>query len=104
LAVLFPAHFGTVDQFAVNALAKIPELPERDLIAAMNRVSLKLSEGRLVIHHRKHVRLVLTLNSAHPTVIALLAHALDSHFMVVYPFGEGFPELNVYGLDRFKVF
>src|ERR1700723_3149569 len=45
LAVLFPAHFGTVDQFAVKALAKIPELPERDLIAAMNPESLKLNEG-----------------------------------------------------------
>ena len=49
LAVLFPAHFGTVDQFAVNALAKIPELPERDLISAMSPVSLKLSEGAALI-------------------------------------------------------
>jgi len=32
----FPPAFGTVDQFAVKALAKIPELPERALIASMN--------------------------------------------------------------------
>ena len=49
LAILFPANFGTVDQFAVKALAKIPELPERDLIAAMNPESLKLSEGTILI-------------------------------------------------------
>lgn len=49
LAVLFPAHFGTVDQFAVKALAKIPELPERDLIAAMKSQSLKLNEGTVLI-------------------------------------------------------
>ena len=49
LAVLFPASFGTVDQFAVKALAKIPELPERDLIAAMSPESLKLSEGTILI-------------------------------------------------------
>jgi hypothetical protein len=33
LAILFPAHFGTVDQFVVKALAELPELPERALIA-----------------------------------------------------------------------
>ena len=49
LAVLFSAHFGTVDQFAVKALAVIPELPERALIAAMNPESLKLNEGDVLI-------------------------------------------------------
>jgi hypothetical protein len=49
LAILFPAQFGTVDQFVVKALAKIPELPERDLIAAMSPESLKLSEGTILI-------------------------------------------------------
>jgi hypothetical protein len=49
LAVLFPAEFGTVDQFAVKALAMVPELPERDLIAAMTPESLKLSEGAVLI-------------------------------------------------------
>ena len=49
LAVLFPSHFGTVDQFAVKALVKIPEVPERDLIAAMKPESLKLNEGTILI-------------------------------------------------------
>ena len=49
LAVLFPTQFGTVDQFAVKALAVIPELPERALIAAMNPESLKLNEGAILI-------------------------------------------------------
>jgi hypothetical protein len=59
LAVLFPAQFGTVDQFAVKALAKIPELPERDLIAAMNPESLKPNEGTILIRimRRKAVEL-----------------------------------------------
>lgn len=49
LAVLFPEHFGTVDQFAVKALAKVPELPERELIAAMIPESLKLIDGTILI-------------------------------------------------------
>jgi hypothetical protein len=49
LAILFPAQFGTVDQFVVKALAKIPELPEKDLIAAMIPESLKLSDGTVLI-------------------------------------------------------
>jgi hypothetical protein len=49
LAVLFPNSFGTVDQFVVKALRKIPDLPERDLIAAMNPECLKLSEGTILI-------------------------------------------------------
>lgn len=54
LAVLFPRLFGTVDQFAVKALAKIPELPERDLIVAMNPESLKLYEGAILIRIMRH--------------------------------------------------
>ncbi len=62
LAILFPAHFGTVDQFAVKALAKIPELPERDLIAAMNPESLKLNEGATLIRIMR--RKAMELNAA----------------------------------------
>jgi hypothetical protein len=49
LAVLFPAYFGTVDQFAVKALLRIPELPESQQIAAMQPESLRLDEGALLI-------------------------------------------------------
>lgn len=55
LAILFPKRFGTVDQFAVKALATIPELPEKQLIASMNPESLKLKEGTILVSimHRK---------------------------------------------------
>jgi hypothetical protein len=49
VAVLFPAQFGTVDQFVVKALAKISDLPEKNLIAAMTPESLKLNEGTILI-------------------------------------------------------
>lgn len=49
LAVLFPAYFGTVDQFAVKALLRIPELPENQQIATMRPESLRLDQGALLI-------------------------------------------------------
>lgn len=49
LAVLFPAYFGTVDQFAVKALGKVPGLPEERRIAAMIPESLTLSDGIVLI-------------------------------------------------------
>ena len=66
LAVLFPGHFGTVDQFTVKALAKIPDLPEAHLIAAMNPESLKLNEGTVVIRimRRKSEELNRVLSTA----------------------------------------
>jgi hypothetical protein len=50
LAVLFPEHFGTIDQFAVAALLQIMDLPERaKVLAIKNPESLKVSEGVLLI-------------------------------------------------------
>jgi len=49
LAVLFPASFGTVDQFAVKALAKISGTARAALIASMNPESLKLNEGTILM-------------------------------------------------------
>lgn len=49
LAILFPKQFGTVDQFAVKALAEIPELPERKLVQAMHPETLKLNDGVVLI-------------------------------------------------------
>lgn len=49
LAVLFPRHFGTVDQFVVKALSKVPELPEIDKIRAMKPLSLKPRDGVVLI-------------------------------------------------------
>jgi hypothetical protein len=45
LSILFPEHFGTVDQFAVKALRQIPDLREKALLALMNPESLKPDEG-----------------------------------------------------------
>jgi len=50
----------------VKALAKIPELPERDLIAAMIPESLKLNEG--TIHVRIMRRKAAELNRVFPVV------------------------------------
>lgn len=49
LSVLFPDHFGTVDQFAVKALRQIPDLPEKAKVAAINPESLKPSESVILI-------------------------------------------------------
>jgi hypothetical protein len=49
LALLFPGHFATVDQFVVKALKKIPELPERDQLSQMNPENLTLGSGTLLI-------------------------------------------------------
>jgi hypothetical protein len=46
LAVLFPEHFGTVDQFAVKALRQLPDLPEKEFVASIrNPEAMKVSEG-----------------------------------------------------------
>ena len=65
LAILFPGHFGTVDQFAVKALAEIPELPERELVQSMHPESLKLDDGVVLIQVMR--RKAVELNSVHST-------------------------------------
>jgi hypothetical protein len=50
LAVLLPAHFGTVDQFAVKALATITALPEHAAILDMNPQSIKVGEAVTLIN------------------------------------------------------
>jgi hypothetical protein len=49
LAVLFPAYFGTVDQFVVRALGSIPGLPENETIRQMNPDNLRLRDGVILI-------------------------------------------------------
>ncbi len=50
LAILFPKDFGTADQFVVNALREIPDLPEQDAVSGIrNPESLKPDEGTLLI-------------------------------------------------------
>lgn len=57
LALMYPQHFGTVDQFAVDALARVRELPEASAISKMNLKNkkgeakqLRLPEGVLLIN------------------------------------------------------
>lgn len=59
LALLFPEHFGTVDQFAVKALLKVPDLPERERIRRMvpkredQSINLNDSQGTLLVEIMK---------------------------------------------------
>lgn len=49
LALLFPAKFGTVDQFAVRALRKVRCLPERDKLMRMNPERLTIANGVVLV-------------------------------------------------------
>mgnify|MGYP001560910643 CR=1 FL=1 len=49
LALLFPARFGTADQFVVKSLCSVPTLPERDAVRDMNPESLTLADAVLLI-------------------------------------------------------
>jgi hypothetical protein len=49
LAVLFPEHFGTVDQFVVRALQSIDGLPERDFVRRMNPVGFTPQQAAAVV-------------------------------------------------------
>ena len=49
LALLFPAKFGTVDQFVVGALRGVRCLPERDQLSRMNGKRLTIANGAVLI-------------------------------------------------------
>jgi hypothetical protein len=49
LALLFPNHFGTVDQFAVKALRNVSGLEDVDLIQRMKPEGLRISDGVILI-------------------------------------------------------
>lgn len=56
LSLMYPEHFGTVDQFAVDALAQVSDLPEASAIVRMNKKTkkgdakqLSLPDGVLLI-------------------------------------------------------
>jgi hypothetical protein len=65
LAVMFPADFGTVDRFVVEALRQIPELPEAPLLARMNPSQLTERNGEVLITimHRKAKELNLAFST-----------------------------------------
>lgn len=47
--MLFPEHFGVVDQFVVKALLQVEGLPERTAVAGMNPEGLKVQDGVTLI-------------------------------------------------------
>ena len=49
LAILFPPHFGTVDQFAVKALSEIQELPEIQIVRSMKPLYLTNKDGVVLV-------------------------------------------------------
>lgn len=49
LSILYPEHFGTVDQFVVKSLRMIDGIPEKKLIDKMNPDSISLNDGVLLI-------------------------------------------------------
>jgi hypothetical protein len=54
LAVLFPAKFATVDQFAVKALSAVDNLPENQRISSMNPDQLKIKDAVILIEIMKN--------------------------------------------------
>ena len=59
LALLFPAKFGTVDQFAVKALRKVRCLPERAQLERMNSESLTIDDGVVLVEIMRRKALAL---------------------------------------------
>jgi hypothetical protein len=49
LTLMYPEHFGTVDQFVVKALRQVDDLPQRTDLERMNPDGLKLSDGVVLI-------------------------------------------------------
>jgi hypothetical protein len=49
LALMYPAHFGTVDQFGVKALGEVDGLSEAPAVARMNPLALTIANGVLLI-------------------------------------------------------
>ena len=66
LALLFPARFGTVDQFVVGALRRVRCLPERDQLERMKPESLTIAHGVVLIEimRRKAVSLNELFNTS----------------------------------------
>ena len=66
LALLFPAKFGTVDQFAVCVLQKVRCLPERDTLRRMNPKRLTIADGVVLVEimRRKAVSLNELFNTS----------------------------------------
>ena len=49
LSILFPEHFGTVDQFVVKALWDVKDLPRKNDVMSMKPDSIRLKDGVVLI-------------------------------------------------------
>lgn len=49
LTLMYPEHFGTVDQFVVKALREVDGLPQRAVVERMNPEGLKPADGVILI-------------------------------------------------------
>lgn len=49
LALMFPETYGTVDQFVVKGLRQVRDLPEHDVLMAMNPEGLTVPDGLVLI-------------------------------------------------------
>jgi len=66
LALIFPHLYGTIDQFVVDNLRRIADLPEHDRVQKMKPMNLSLSDFVLLtdIYRRKSMDLNAQFNSA----------------------------------------
>lgn len=54
LALLFPKHFGTVDQFVVMDLISIKDIKQKDMLLSMNPNNIRLKDGVELIKIMKY--------------------------------------------------
>ena len=65
LAILYPTHYGTVDQKIVKALKKVNDLPDKDVVQKMEEMSLSSNDGVILesIFRNKAIQLNGSFNS-----------------------------------------
>lgn len=59
LALLFPAKFGTIDQFVVGSLCKVRCLPEHDQLKRMNPKRLTIANGVVLVEIMRRKAILL---------------------------------------------
>ena len=45
LSIMFPEHYGTIDQFSISALLEVDNLPEHNALMRMNPQNLTVKDG-----------------------------------------------------------
>lgn len=65
LALLFPSHFGTVDQFVIKALSTVENLPQIGKVKQINPDGIGIEDAALIIEIMRQK--AKTLNTANKT-------------------------------------